>query len=73
MPSTIRRSSVPASTTPLTPGCLCSAIRIGTEFFSIGRRSSNLVLRNSMKGVISNGRDPLTFSIVGIVVSVNWT
>jgi len=26
-----------------------------------------------MKGVISKGRDPLTFSTVGIVVSVNWT
>ena len=26
-----------------------------------------------MNGVISNGREPLTFSIVGIVVSVNCT
>ena len=26
-----------------------------------------------MNGVISNGRDPLTFSTVGIVVSVNCT
>ena len=26
-----------------------------------------------MNGVISNGREPLTFSMVGIVVSVNWT
>ena len=52
---------------------LCRAIRIGTGFFSIGRRSSKRVFRNNMNGVISNGRDPLTFSIVGIVVSVNCT
>ena len=26
-----------------------------------------------MNGVISNGREPLTFSMVGIVFSVNWT
>ena len=64
---------MPASTTPLTPGCLCIAIRMAIRFFSIGRRSSKRVFKNNRNGVISNGRDPLAFSMVGIVVSVNCT
>jgi len=48
-------------------------LRSGTGRTSSGRRSSNLLARKQMKGVISNGREPFFFSIAGNVVSVYCT
>ena len=62
-----------AATTPRTPGCLCSAMRIGTGWRNSGRSRSRFLCTNSVNGVISNGFAPRVFSAAGSVISVNWT